>query len=281
MKPIGCFNVLALIGIIAALLTVYKKRNITETSTWLIFYLLATAITWLGEFIVLGLFDSYAYKPGLFQNPWAENLTGHLILNSTLWPGTALLVAGYRLKFRGILVITAGFLVLEVLFLRMDLYEHHWWRYFMTALAICFYLVLLKLWFLLMNRKRYGTVRFISLYLASFVILHLPTPLLLLYGKQYYAFGLPCDTVRASVIFILLYQLLETLIILFFLSRKTWVGNLVPYILSMTGQIYLASQNILIIQEDWKLGYTLLLYALTLTLCLLMEKYTLKAKNDG
>ncbi len=270
------FNCLAAIGVGIAVFTLYKKRHLTELSTWLVFYLFATSITWLGEFIVLGIFDSYAYKPGIFQNFWAENLAGHLILNSTLWPGIGLATVAYHLRYRGIALITAAFLLLEHLFLRLRIYEQHWWRYPLTAVAIILYLVILKQWFPLMNDTRHGLLRFITLYFAAFVIIHLPIPLLLLYGKQYYNVGLPLDMYRSSILFILFYHLVETAVVMFFFFLDKWFWKLVPYVISFAGQTFLSSKGILIIQDGWSLIYTLFLYAITLTLCLLMEKFTLR-----
>ncbi len=282
MSALFWFNCLAVIGAGIATFTVYKKRHLTGLSTWLVFYLFATSLPWLGEFAVLGLFNSYAYKPGVFENPWAENIVGHLILNSTLWPGVAVLVVGYRLGYGWISLIAAAFLLLEHLFLSLGIYEHHWWRCYMTAAAIILFLVISKKWFPFMNKTRRGLPRFITLYFAAFVIIHLPIPLLLLYGKQYYNVNLAMDMYRSSTIFILLYQLVETLEVMFFFFFDRWFWKLVPYVISFAGQIFLASRNILVIQDDWSLGYTQLIYAIVLTLCLIMENYTLRPPaSDG
>lgn len=280
MSPLFWYNCLGAIGIAITAFTLYKKKNQTKLSTWLVFYLFATSLTWIGEFIVLGLFNSYAYKPCIFQNNWLENLTGHLILNSTLWPGTAILTVAYGLRYRGVLLITATFLLLEYLFLQWGIYEQHWWRYPMTAAAIILYLAILKKWFPLINNVPHRIIRSITLYFAAFVIIHLPAPLLLLYGKQYYSMNLSLDMFRSSIIFILLYQLAETWVVIFFFCRDKWFWKAVPYATSIAGQIYLANKSILIIQDDWNLHYTLLLYTITLTLCLLMEKYTLKSSRS-
>lgn len=66
----------------------------------------------------------------------------------------------------------------------------------------------------------------------------------------------------------------ETGVVMFFFFLKKWFWKLAPYFISLAGQIFLASRNILIIQDDWKLAYSLLFYITTLTLTLLMEKYT-------
>ena len=124
----------------------YQKRHLTELSTWIVFYLFATSITWLGEFTVLGLFNSYAYKPGVFNDPWAK-LSSHLILNSTLWPGMAILVLAYSLGYKWICLFSAGNVLIEYLFVKFGMYEQHWWKYYMTAGAVVLFLTITKKWF--------------------------------------------------------------------------------------------------------------------------------------
>lgn len=132
MARICWYCLLAIIGVGIAAFTIYKKRDTAKLSTYLVFLLFATCITWIGEFIVLGLFNSYAYKTGIYTSPWAQNVLGHLILNSTFYPGTAILVAAYSLGYGWISLITSIYLLLEYLFLKLGVYEHHWWKYYMT-----------------------------------------------------------------------------------------------------------------------------------------------------
>lgn len=281
MSALFWFNILAFIGIGCAAFALCKKRNMTELSTWVVFFLFATGITWLGEFIVLGLFDSYAYKPGVFANRWAENLAGHLILNSTLWPGVAVLVVAYRLGYAWITLIAAAFITVEFLFVRAGFYEQHWWHYYMTAATLGLFLLIAKAWFPLMNVRRYGLIRFVTLFFAAFVIIHLPIPLLLLYGKQYYSATLAEDMYRSSTIFILVYNLMETAVAMFFLFLDKWFWKLAPFVISFAGHLYLAAKNIVVVQVGWRLEYTLLIYAVTLAGCLFMEKYALRPPGRG
>jgi hypothetical protein len=278
MSALFWYSCLAVISLGFAAYTIYKKRYVTDLSTWLVFYLFSTGVTWIGEVIVLVVCNSYAYKPGVFQNPLLENLVGHLLLNSTLWPSAAVMVAAYRLRYGWMPLIAAVFVLLEYLFINYGMYEQHWWRYYMTATATILYLVILKKWFPLMNEIRRGLPRFITLYFAAFVIIHLPIPLMLIYGKQYYSVVVTQDMYQSSTIFIVFYQLVETFIVMSFLFPDKCCWKLAPYFISSAGQIFLASRNILIIQDSWSLVYTLLLYAIVLTLCLLMEKYTLRQR---
>lgn len=281
MSNLFWFNCLAVIGVAMAVITIYEKRRLTAISTLVLFYIFATSITWLGEFFVLGLFDSYAYKPGLTSDPWAENLTAHLILNSTLWPGVALMVVAYSLDYGKVLLISAAFTLVEALFVKFGLYEHHWWQYYMTTASVFLYLVIVKAWFPKILRPPGRWSRAVLFYFIAFVILHLPIPLLLLWGKQYYGVALTDNLVRSSTIFILLYQLVETGFLTFFVCvLSKWYWKAVPFAIAFAGQSILAAKGILVFQDNWDLSLLLLIYALCVAICILIEKvYLLPVKR--
>lgn len=280
MSSILWYCLLAIIGVGITVYTIYKKKDITELSTFLVFFLYATCATWIGEFIVLGLLNGYAYKPGIYASPWAENILGHLILNSTLYPGTAILVAAYSLGYGYISLITVLYLLAEFLFLKLGIYEHHWWRYYMTLFVIFFYQVFIKIWFNQMNIVRHGLVRFSTFYFVGFVILHYPIPILLLLGKQYYNVHWVQDLYLSSTMFIFAYQLVETFILVFFVCiLKKWFWKLVPFIVAFIGQSILVNLDILVFRDGWNLLYTILVYFISITMFILIEKYSLNPKK--
>lgn len=276
MASIYWYSLLAIIGVGITVFTIYKRRDVAKGSTFLVFFLFATCVTWIGEFIVLGLFNSYAYKTGIYTSPWAQNILGHLILNSTLYPGTAILVAAYSLGYGWISLITVIYLLTEYLFLKLGIYEHHWWKYYMTALAILIYQVITKAWFIKMNKMQDRLLRISTFYFVGFVMLHYPIPIILLLGKQYYNVNWVQDMYLSSTMFIFTYQLVETLIMVFFVCvLKKWYWKLVPFILAFVGQSILVYLNILVFGDGWNLFYTTLVYFTIIATFILIEKYTL------
>jgi len=276
MSNLFWFNCLGVIGVGTAAFSIYKKRGLTELSTWIVFYLFATGITWLGEFTVLGFFDSYAYKPHVFSDSWAENLLGHLILNSTLYPGMAILIVAYSMGYKWISLLSVGNVLIEYFFVKFGMYEQHWWNYYMTGTAVFLVLTIAQKWFSIMNQKRHGLPRFITLYFVSLVIIHISFPVLLLLDKQYYGMALTQNLYRSSIIFILSYHLLEALIVVGFSYLNKWYWKLIPFVISFLGQSILANRGILIFRDGWTLFYTIFIYAISITVCMLVEKYTLQ-----
>lgn len=281
MASIYWYCLLAIIGLGTAAFTIYKKRNIAKLSTFLVFFLFATCVTWIGEFIVLGLFNSYAYKTGIFTDPWAQNLLGHLILNSTFYPGTAILVAAYSLGYGWISLITVIYLLMEYLFLKLGIYEHHWWKYYMTGLAIFIYQVFTKVWFIKLNEMQHRMLRNITFYFVGFVILHYPIPIILLLGKAYYNVNWVQDMYLSSTMFIFTYQLIEAFfMVLFVCVLEKWFWKLVPFLIALVGQSVLASMNILIFQNGWNLFYVILIYFIGIATFILIESYSLNPKKE-
>jgi hypothetical protein len=276
MASITWYCLIASVGVVMAAFSIYKKRDVAKVSTYLVFYLFATFVAWIGEFTVLGLFNSYAYKPGIYSDPWAENILGHLILNSTFYPGTAIFVAAFSLGYGWISLITVFYLLIEYWFLKLGIYEQHWWRYYMTGLTIIVYQVFAKEWFLKMKNKPHGWVRLGTFYSAGFVILHYPIPILLLLEKQFYHVNWVQDRYLDSTMFIFTYQLVETFILVFFVCfLKQWFWKLVPFAIAFIGQSILVNMNILVFQDGWNLYYTMLVYFASLSTFILIERYAL------
>lgn len=285
MSNIVWYVILAVIGVGVSAYSIYNKRNIYKVSTLITFYLFAAGITWIGEFIVLGLFNSYAYKTGIFIDPWAQNLLGHLILNTTLYPAISVVVAVYSLRFGGMCSITVIFLGLEYLFLKLGLYEQHWWRFYMTALTVLLLLIISKYWFAKLLRKPYGSTRMITFYFIALLIIHTPAPILLLLGKQHYQTGLSerlfKDFYLSSIVFIFFYHLvLSFIVVLLTCVLKKWYWKAMPFIFPVIVQSIFAKTGILRIDDGWKLIYTILIYEAFIALFILLEKTTLKPDPD-
>lgn len=280
MASIYWYCLPAIIGLGTAVFTIYKKRDLAKLSTFLVFFLFTTCVTWIGEFIVLGLFNSYAYKTGIYTSPWAQNILGHLILNSTFYPGTAILVAAYSLGFGWIFLITVFYLLIELLFLRLGIYEQHWWTYYMTAAVILIYQVFTKKWFKEINKMQNRLFRTITFYFIGFILLHFPMPIILLLGKQYYNVNWVPDIYLSSIMFIFTYQLIEALIMLCFVCiLRKWFWKVVPFVIALTGQSLLVHLKILVFEDGWNFFYTMILYYISIATFVLIEKYSLIPGN--
>lgn len=270
--------------LIAAVIAVYKRNKNITLPTLIVFYLFTSGITWVGEFTVLGVFNSYAYKVGLFSSQWAQNLIGHLLLNTTMFPAAAIIMVVCSLRGRWLLVFAAVFVFSEYLFCELNFYEQHWWRYYMSAINTVLFLVISRKWFAKMNQNPQGKTRAAIFFFVSLVIIHIPSPLLLLFGKLYYHMDfihmMTNDLYRTSIIITFAYHLLESflLVMVACILKNPW-WKLVPLIASPVAQIIMAKSGILNFAEGWKLIYTIIIYELFIIIFLLVEKHTLQDRG--
>ncbi len=284
MSSLMWYTCLGAISTIPAAFAIYKKRHTYKISTLIVFYMFTSCITWFGEFIVLGIFNSYSYKPGLINDPWAENLLAHLILNTTMYPAAATLMVCYSLGIGGCSLIVAFFIGAEFLFERLGLYEQHWWKYSISVIIVVTFLIISKKYFYKMIHKHSKLTRATIYYFVCFLIIHLPAPLLLLAGKQYYSLAIINNIVgnmyRSSIITIFIYHLIEAFVVVYFVCiLDKWYWKLVPFALAFVGQTLLAYFNILIFKDGWNLLYLNIVYALSLAIFITLEQFTLKGQQ--
>lgn len=275
------YGSLAIISVGIAAYTIYMKRDAYKVSTLMVFYLFTSAITWVGEFIVLGFFNSYRYKTGLLADPWAQNLLGHLLLNTTMYPAAATVMVAYSLRYIWIALVAVVFVLLEYLFMKLGIYEQHWWRYYISVINVVSYMLISRHWFSKMNQKRYGLVRALTYYFVAILIIHMPAPLLLLLGKQRYQIGMVNNLIgnlyRSSIIIIFNYHLIESFVlVLFACILKKWYWKLSAFIIFPVVEIIFVKMNILILEDGWKLIYTIFIYEVSIAAFILIEKYTLR-----
>lgn len=281
MKNIFWYISLAVIGVISATYAIYMKRNKYKVSTLLVFYLFAASLAWTGEFLVLGLFNSYAYKTGVVSDPWAQNLLGHLILNTSLYPAAAIVMIAFSFRYGWIFFVAAFFTLMEYLFVRQGLYEQHWWRYYMTIITVVGILSFDNKCFTKVNENCTRLTRAITFYFVAMIIIHIPAPILLLLGKQYYRISfinsLFVNSYLSSIIIIFFYHLIESfLLVLLTCIFKKWYWKVLPLIISIAAQSIFAKMGILIMENGWNLIYTLIIYEIFIAAFILTEKYTMK-----
>lgn len=147
----------------------------------------------------------------------------------------------------------------------------------MSVIIVFVFLTISKIWYTKLRNIRYGFSRTAIFYFVAFVIVHLPIPILLITGKQYYNAGLAANVNRSSTLFIIAYQAVECMMLVFFVCvLKKWYWKLVPYIISFAGQSILAGTSILVFQDGWSLAGILFVYAMIYTVFIILDKYTLK-----
>lgn len=265
---------LIVIGAIIACYTVYQKGNAAE---WFTYFLFTTASTWVGEGVVLFVFNAYVYKPGLYQDPFSENIIGHIIANSALWASTAVWVMYFQPSYLVIGLISVGFMGVEEVFLKAGVYSHHWWQTYMTGIITFVFMAAIKKWYIILHETKRRSPRITVFWMIAWVILQTPTSVLMLFDKQFFRVHWVENLYRDSTLFSgFLYHVLMAFIVIFFMyvpKNKYWM--VLPFLILAAADVILLNAGVLIFYHDWNLVYLICIRAASLLIIYLLEKFTL------
>ena len=244
MPGIYWYCSLPVIGIGILVFTMYKKRNFIDLFS---FFLFSTTVGVYGEVIILFLFHGYSYRPGVFTDPWAEEILGHVLPNIGLWGTTAVMAGAFSLRSVWIFSISIAYMVIETIFLKLGIYEHHWWRTYITGIAVFVYLTLIKIWYKQLLGRQLLLIRYITFFCIAWDIIHIPVFLLLLLGKMHFSIGWFANAYRDSTVFSVVYNQCIALVFVFFVCvLNKWFWKLTPIILFSLGDIIFMKLNILL-----------------------------------
>lgn len=269
MSAIFWYYGVAAVGLALTAYTVYRKRTIPELAA---FFCTATVFSYFFELIVLALLKSYDYKPGVFADPAAESTLGHIITNTFLWGGTAIAVAALSLSFGWILLIAISYMLTEVLFIRLGIYEQYWWRTWMTGVGCIIFFEIVKLWYAKMFEHRQGLLRFLTFHQVSVFMIQVPTVVIVLAGKFDVSLTVLDRRVMNTVAVAYAYYSVELLVCTFFLLiARRWYWKLAPIIILALSDIAFHALGIVNFHDGWSLLDTILLKAAGWALVALLE----------
>ncbi|WHZ01252.1 hypothetical protein QNH48_19915 [Neobacillus sp. YX16] len=143
----------------------YKSRNKKHLFTLLMSNI---GFAYLLEFFVLNLFKAYKYKPKVIKNDFFDNIFGAILSQAIFVPFTALFLTASKLGWVWKLLGGIYFTLVELLFLRLKVYKHYWWKTVYTLILIPIYFNISDWWNLLLSKKN-PVIRFISLFLMIMV----------------------------------------------------------------------------------------------------------------
>lgn len=124
---------------------------------------------YLFEYFVLNIFKAYTYKPKVFKNSYHDNIFGAILSQAIFVPFTAVFLTSLKTGWLGKVLGGVYFTMVEILFLRLGVYKHHWWKTIFTFLLIPIYFKFSDLWKRYLDQNK-AFVRFVSLFLMNLVM---------------------------------------------------------------------------------------------------------------
>ncbi|TYP73355.1 hypothetical protein [Paenibacillus methanolicus] len=152
------------------------------------FVLIMTQMAYLIETVIYIFGNSYFYRPGFLKDSaYYDSNMGALASNMLVIPTAALLIAVYRLQWRGILVAIALIGAIEWLWVKLELYTLYWWRIEYTAIGLTMYFPFARIVYERLRRPAAGLLHSALLFLCVAPILgtlHI-VPIMLFMNRGY------------------------------------------------------------------------------------------------
>ncbi|WP_338470600.1 hypothetical protein R4Z10_17715 [Niallia sp. XMNu-256] len=183
-------------------------------------FLFTCGLSYIFEFVIKVLFNSYDYYPYIFNNKWYDSIFGAVVSQGIAVPTIAMCIVSFRLNVLWVIGFCLLLMGIEMLFLRLDIYVHHWWKtiYTGTFTFIGFYLA--RWWDgLMLNRKQW--VDWVNIYLILVFISNTIVYLLKTVAKSHlFHIGVFQDPVRDSVFIEALFIFIHSIVVSFMIQRK-------------------------------------------------------------
>ncbi|QKS47774.1 hypothetical protein HUB94_25830 (plasmid) [Paenibacillus cellulosilyticus] len=135
-----------LILIFLSVVTLIYAFYYARTYITLVWFLALAGLIYVFEFVILVLFNSYVYYPKLIDNAYLDSMFGAFVSNFCAVPVAGITIITFRLRFVWFIVSALFFIGVEWLFLRLGIYEHHWWRLSYTFVLIIVFFWLSRYW---------------------------------------------------------------------------------------------------------------------------------------
>ncbi|WP_156422754.1 hypothetical protein [Bacillus sp. FJAT-29937] len=219
---------LVFIGLIIFMFTYWNSNHFRKD---LAVYFFAAGLSFIGEFVVLILLNSYHYYPHVFKEKWTDDIFGSLISQGVIIPIVLMAIAAFRLKTKWVILIISLIAFIEELFLRLHIYEHNWWKTWYTIVLLLLAAYIMKWWRRKLNDPS-TLIKFLTIYMLFTIILHTKTFLLLTVFKlSWYSVGLFESVYKDHTILKIIIDITMaiplTAIVLFSYKYLTLIGLLV------------------------------------------------------
>ncbi|MBD2870324.1 hypothetical protein [Paenibacillus arenilitoris] len=156
------------------------------------------------ENIIFFWLQSYEYYPQILENGYYDMTLGAYISQRFLVSTVAVSIAAFGLGVAPVLLLTAMFVGIELIFLAIGIYKLNWWNPAYTAIGLFLYFLMTKKWYdsLLWVSSRF--IRFFTLFSMTYTlytdIIAIPT----LAGHYRFAVHWFDDPARNTVMVILI-----------------------------------------------------------------------------
>jgi FtsH-binding integral membrane protein len=132
MKNTIYYLILCIASTLLFVYTLWKKKD----NKLVVLYFFIAGYTYFLEYFVLVLFNGYSYNPAILKNEYYDNISGAVASDAFVIPMISTFVSGFKLSFMKRFFIAAIITIIEIIFVRIHIFEVYWWKHFYTF-AFC------------------------------------------------------------------------------------------------------------------------------------------------
>lgn len=251
----------------------YKNKD----NKLIVLYFVIAGFTYFMEYFVLVLFKGYVYYPKILKNQYFDNIMGAVVSDGFTIPMISTFIAAFRLNFMKRLFISLFILLIEILFLKIKIYEHYWWSNYYTFFGSVIVFYYAQRWLSIIHKPIKHIIRFINLFFINLAIqasiVFILAGILKLY---FYEISWFKDPVRSHVAFSTIYIIFISIIFVSLVTFQLgWISRTIAILLTSICDIILLNMDILHLSNKWSLINFLVFRIIILTILSLINKYWL------
>ncbi|RXJ00623.1 hypothetical protein DS745_11195 [Anaerobacillus alkaliphilus] len=216
MSNLWWFIILAILGLLLFLFTIYKTKE--PRRKMLMIFLVVAGLSYLLEYVILALFHSYNYYPGVINDLWYDTLLGAIISQGITIPTVAMCIVAFHLNFYWIIGFSVMFMAIEEFFLYVGAYEQNWWQTPYTGILLIIGFLIGKWWSKQLDNPP-KWLQWMNIYLTINIINHTIIYLVIvLNGSHQFTVNWFTDKIQSHVAFDALYWFISAIISTFIIG---------------------------------------------------------------
>ena len=245
------YVLLAITSIISMIVSLIKSKHRKFT---IAFTLSSVGLIYLIEAMLVISFNSYKYLPKIVPDEFQDTVIGNIFSQVSVATTSALALT-LNLSNKWYILFTFIYYLIELLFVKLGIYQHHWYKSIFTLLAIAPFMWLLKIWYKQLLNSSFYFFYYIALALGTFsmgfISILMPLKLLNIQTIQGSFYDNPTKNHTAFSIVIAFF--LINILINVYRWKFHWIWKGVAFIILFFGQYLLYKFHILSCKEGWSL----------------------------
>lgn len=250
------YILLSILNIISIVFILYKSNNRKYDIG---FFLAVLGTTFHAEFLLLVSFNAYRYLPKIFNDPFLDAVLGNYV--SQLSVASAVMLAIIcRIPVTYSYIIAVIYYFIEVLFIKLGIYRHLWYKTWYTFVLVIISLFLAYKWYHRLLNRPTPFLYYLTLHLGARALFSLIIVFKYFFAIEVINIFVFDEFTRTQAFLIILYDSIWIIIamIIHSFNNKWWWKGVFFVFLFIVQYVLIKIVGIITVKNGWFLTITLL-----------------------